>query len=78
MFSVSVKTSRCLANTSEIEVFARPYSSGKISVEGSTSPSGVVYEDKDSSKGVHTFVIDYNLCGSKLIVRSVLVASYSL
>lgn len=77
-FSVSAKTSRCLANTSEIEVFTGPYFGGKISVEGSTSPLCAIYGDKESPKSVYTFVINYNLCGSKLIVSCTIFFLFSI
>ncbi|KAF7488812.1 hypothetical protein SSS_08497 [Sarcoptes scabiei] len=63
----SAKTSRCLANSSEIEVFTGPYFNGKILVEGIENPSCILNGDRKNRKESYIFVINHDQCKSKTI-----------
>lgn len=65
--SFAAKTSRCLANTSDIEVQTGPYFRGKISVEGSTGSSCAIYGNRSSEQSVYVLTINHDLCGSKIL-----------
>lgn len=72
-FIVTGKTIRCLGNQSEVVVNTGPYFNGKISVEGATDDSCVVYGNKSSSLEAYTIKINHVLCGSKIVVSEYLL-----
>ncbi|KAH9397596.1 hypothetical protein TYRP_003918 [Tyrophagus putrescentiae] len=70
---VSAKTSRCLANSSVIEVHTGPYFGGKISVEGAGEEDAARcarFGNRSSSQATYTLAIDHQLCGSKIINKT--------
>ncbi|CAG2162412.1 unnamed protein product, partial [Oppiella nova] len=67
---VSAKTSRCLANTSDVVVQTGPYFSGKITVEYANDQRCSVYGNRTSMQSVYTLTILHDVCGSKIINNS--------
>jgi len=68
--SFSAKTSRCLANTSDVVVNTGPYFSGKITVEYASDHRCSVYGNRSSGQNVYTLTILHDVCGSKIINNS--------
>jgi len=68
MLTVSARTSRCLANTSDVIVNTGPYFSGKIAVEDAYDNRCSVYGNRSSTQNVYTLTILHDVCGSKIIV----------
>ncbi|CAG2100939.1 unnamed protein product [Medioppia subpectinata] len=68
--SFSAKTSRCLANTSDVVVNTGPYFSGKITVEYANDHRCSVYGNRTSNLSIYTLTILHDVCGSKIINNS--------
>lgn len=79
MNSVSARTNRCLANTTDVVVNTGPYFSGKISVEDTNNDNRCcVYGNRNSTQDTYTLTILHDVCGSKIIVRIIVIICLSI
>lgn len=66
----SARASRCLGNSTDVEVQTGPFFAGKISVEDVQDERCAIYGEQTDPRSVYTLTIDHSICGSKKVNNS--------